>query len=346
MSLDKKLYPLQLWLAANLSQQLAPESIKPTDASIKLTENCQARCITCDYWKSHWKDHIDTDAAIHLIKRLGEIGIKNLRFTGGEPLLRRDFFDILNTINLNSFDTIGLQTNGLLLSRFAEKVNSSPITHVSVSLDAIGHRNDQIRGVSGYFRQAIDGLKLIKSKTRIIAVTLNQTGANDLDELIDIVEEMNGFLACNLPDNRLYFLQGALLDSLWPNRETSSRIVATLSRRLRSQFTNYELDFIEHYLQDAKPSKLNKNPPCTLGYTVIYISSDGAVRSGCYVLPPIGNILNCDIEEILATSTYQERVKAMLRLECPGCVCNVFKSLRNKYAFNDKIKNKTLLKSE
>jgi len=333
----QRIYGSRLWLASNITPHLAPPRVRPTDVSIKLTENCQARCVTCDYWKHRWKEHIDTKAAIHLVNRLGQIGVTTLRFTGGEPLLRRDFFDILREIDPSPFTTIGLQTNGLLLSRLAEKINSSPITHVSVSLDAVGDNNDQIRGVPGYFDRAIAGLRLLEGKTRIIAMTLNQVGANDLETLIDHIEEFGGYLACNLPDNRLYFLQDADLAELWPDDQTSERIVDALARRLGKQFTYYELDYIRRYLRHGSPSLRNENPPCVLGYTTIYIASDGFLRSGCYVLPPLGNVLERDIVDILDSPDYRRQAQAMLRLECPGCACNVFKSLRTQHALQDRL---------
>jgi MoaA/NifB/PqqE/SkfB family radical SAM enzyme len=331
-------YQARLWLASNLTTRLAPRAIRPTDASIKLTENCQARCVTCDYWKTHWTDHIDTQAAIRLIGRLGEIGITTLRFTGGEPLLRRDLFDVLAAIDPTPFTTIGIQTNGLLLKRHSQRINASPITHVSVSLDAIGERNDEIRGVRGYFERAMAGFDLLEGKTRIIAMTLNQIGAGDLEALIDHVDRLGGYLACNLPDNRLYFLQDADLAGLWPDEPTSTAIVETLAARLGSQFTAYELDYIRRYLRSGTPDLREANPPCVLGYTTVYIGSDGSVRSGCYVLPPLGNILERDIAEILDEPGYRRQAQSMLRLECPGCACNVFKSLRTQHQAQDRIK--------
>lgn len=330
-------YESRLWLASNISDRLAPRRVRPTDASIKLTENCQARCVTCDYWKDRWTDHISTEAAITLIERLGEIGITTLRFTGGEPLLRRDFFQILDGIDRSWFTTIGLQTNGLLLKRFAAQVNESPLTHITVSLDAAGERNDRIRGVRGYFERAIAGLELLEGKTRIIAMTLNQVGAGDLGVLIDHVEQLGGYLACNLPDNRLYFLQDANLDDLWPREDAASAMVDTLAKRLGGQFTRYELDYVRQYLRSPAPATSALNPPCVLGYTTVYIGSDGAVRSGCYVLPSLGNALERDIGEILDHPAYQARARAMLRLECPGCACNVFKSLRTRNQVQDRL---------
>jgi MoaA/NifB/PqqE/SkfB family radical SAM enzyme len=328
-------YNARLWLASNVSPRLAPPSIRPTDVSIKLTENCQARCVTCDYWKHRWTDHLDTEAAINLIRRLGEIGVTTLRFTGGEPLLRRDFFDILATIDPAPFTSIGVQTNGLLLKRFADQVNDSPLTHVAVSLDAIDERNDEIRGVKGYFERAMEGLNLLTGKTPLIAMTLNQVGAEDLETLIDHAERLGGYLACNLPDNRLYFLQDANLAGLWPDEETADRIVDVLARRLGSQFARYELDYVRQYLRQGSPELRDINPPCVLGYTTVYVASDGSVRSGCYVLPALGNVLEHDIEEILAAPDYRRQAQAMLRLECPGCACNVFKSLRTQHALAD-----------
>ncbi|MGH3907761.1 MAG: SPASM domain-containing protein, partial [Pseudonocardiaceae bacterium] len=174
-----------------------------------------------------------------------------------------------------------------------------------------------------------------RDKTRIIAMTLNQVGADDLETLIDYIEDLDGYLACNLPDNRLYFLQDAELAGLWPDDQTSDRIVDTLSRRLGRQFTHYELDYIRRYLRHGSPSLRDENPPCVLGYTTIYIASDGSVRSGCYVLPPLGNVLERDIADILDSHDYRRQAQAMLRLQCPGCACNVFKSLRMQHSLQD-----------
>ena len=85
--------------------------------SLKLTENCQAKCVTCDYWKTRWEDGLSTERAVETINRLSDFGIRYLRFTGGEPLLRRDLFEILRRADTSRFKRISLQTNGLLLKK-------------------------------------------------------------------------------------------------------------------------------------------------------------------------------------------------------------------------------------
>ena len=103
---------LRIKSAALLSTKFLPRKLDLILVSLKLTENCQSRCITCDYWKKKWDDRISTNRAISLINdEIPALGIRNLRFTGGEPLLRKDFFDILREMRSSLYKNIVLQTN-------------------------------------------------------------------------------------------------------------------------------------------------------------------------------------------------------------------------------------------
>jgi MoaA/NifB/PqqE/SkfB family radical SAM enzyme len=144
-------------MGSQLSTKLLPSSIRPLSAHIKLTENCQAGCISCDYWKSRWQDRIGTDRAVELLNEIGAAGIGTLRFTGGEPLLRQDMFEVLRKANTSKFKHIILQTNGLLLKKLHKEINSSPITKIAVSIDGLKESNDLIRGIQGYFESNFRG---------------------------------------------------------------------------------------------------------------------------------------------------------------------------------------------
>ncbi len=69
-----------------------PKKIRPYAATIKLTERCNSKCITCNYWQKKTEDLIDTKTAVDFIRDLARLGVKRIRFSGGEPLLRNDFF--------------------------------------------------------------------------------------------------------------------------------------------------------------------------------------------------------------------------------------------------------------
>src|ERR1700739_2057580 len=165
-------YLPRVWLGSQGSEKFWPATIRPLSAHVKLTENCQAKCISCDYWKTRWNDGIDTSKAIDLVNQIAELGIGSLRFTGGEPLLRKDFFEVLQQAKTSSFKHIILQTNGLLLKKLNKEINASPISNISVSIDGLKDTNDHIRGIRGYFELAMEGIRLMKNKHRSIAIRL------------------------------------------------------------------------------------------------------------------------------------------------------------------------------
>jgi hypothetical protein len=75
MNISSGAYVPGVWAGSQFSPKLLPSSVKPLSAHVKLTENCQARCVSCDYWKTRWKDGIDTSRAIALVNEIEERGI-------------------------------------------------------------------------------------------------------------------------------------------------------------------------------------------------------------------------------------------------------------------------------
>ena len=121
MSLSAFYLP-RVWLGGQLSTDLLPSTIRPLAAHVKLTENCQAKCISCDYWKSRWHDGISTDRAVELVNEIGAAGIRSLRFSGGEPLLRKDFFEVMKKANTSSLQA-DYSPNGWATHQEASQVN-------------------------------------------------------------------------------------------------------------------------------------------------------------------------------------------------------------------------------
>lgn len=321
-------YLPRVWVGSQFSTKLLPSRVRPLAAHVKLTENCQAKCISCDYWKSHWKDGISTDRAVALVNEIGELGIRSLRFTGGEPLIRKDFFEILKKSNTSSFKKIIIQTNGLLLKRFADQVNESPITNINVSIDGMREANDHIRGVQGYFDLALEGIRALRNKRVAFSITLNGISATELAELAEVAHGVGADLEFNILSRNLFFLKNADIAKMWPDRGN----VTVIEKFLRDigKRPDYEVDYIRKYYNNDALDE----PPCVLGYLQVFVLSNGDVLTGCYPLPPVGNILKNSLAEVMASEPYQKQAEAMIRRECPGCTCGVESSLAMKNAFS------------
>jgi len=319
-------YLSRLWLGSQVSPRFLPPVARPLAAHIKLTENCQARCISCDYWKSRWNDAISTDRAVALLNEAHALGISGLRFTGGEPLLRRDFFDVLRRSHAARFKSIVVQTNGLLLKKMHKEINDSPITKIAVSIDGLKDTNDQIRGIRGYFDLGMEGIKLLRNKEVVLSVTLNKLSVAELKGLAAAATEVGAKLEFNILSRSLYFLSGADLDSMWPAKEDVGKIAEFL--RDTAHRPAYEIDYITRYYNRENLTE----PACVLGFLQVFVLSNGDVLTGCYPLKPVGNILNDDLGRILASDAYMRQAEAMIRRECPGCTCGVESSLAMKHA--------------
>src|ERR1700683_1007006 len=324
IQLNRLPYFARVWAGSHTaSSKLLPARITPQVASLKLTENCQAKCLTCDYWKSHWNDLIDTDTAVHLINELGDLGIPFLRFTGGEPLLRRDLFTVLQRSRTSAFKRISIQTNGLALKKLHQQLNDSPITRVSVSIDGIGKDNDRLRGIDGYFDLALEGISLLKNKQLQICVTLSRGSIRQLEDLLALARDLNADFAFNLVENNLYFEREVALGDLWPEEADLEALGSILSERLNRP--GYEVKYIQQYFR--RDPALSK-PPCVMGFIDVIIASNGDVLTGCAVLAPIGNIRKEPLSDIFGSIAYKARCLAMVHRECPGCMRGYGTNLR------------------
>jgi len=319
-------YLPRVWMGSQLSTKLLPSTIRPLSAHLKFTENCQAGCISCDYWKSRWQDRIDTDRAVGLLNEIGAAGIHTLRLTGGEPLLRKDLFEILQRANTTSFKRIILQTNGLLLKKLHKDISASPITKVAVSIDGLKESNDLIRGIQGYFDLGIEGIKLLRNKQLTLSVTLNRLSAEELEKLADVAHGLGADVEFNILSRSLSFLKDADLASMWPQGSDVAKIVRFVRETLKRPA--YETDYIQKYYNNENIEE----PACILGYLQVFVLSNGDVLTGCYPLKPVGNILRDSLANILASEAYSRQCMAMIRRECPGCTCGIESSLAMKHA--------------
>jgi hypothetical protein len=144
--------------------------------------------------------------------------------------------------------------------------------------------------------------------------------------LRSVAHSVGADLEFNLLSDSLPFLHNGEISSMWPSQSD----VKTIDTFLRTEMKQpgYEVDYIRNYY--------NRNgveePPCVLGYLQVFIVSNGDVLTGCYPLPPVGNILKNSLREVLESEAYARQAEAMIRRECPGCTCGVESSLAMKNA--------------
>ncbi|MCS4486011.1 GTP 3',8-cyclase MoaA [Staphylococcus americanisciuri] len=116
------------------------------DLRISVTDRCNFRCDYCmpkeifgdDYVFLPKNELLTFEEIVRVTRIYAQLGVKKVRITGGEPLLRRDLDQLIRQINnIEGIEDIGLTTNGLLLKKHGQKLYDAGLRRINVSLDAI-----------------------------------------------------------------------------------------------------------------------------------------------------------------------------------------------------------------
>lgn len=116
------------------------------DLRISVTDRCNFRCTYCmpkeifgdDYAFLPREELLSNDEITRVARMFASLGVKKLRITGGEPLLRRDLAPLIRElIRIEGIEDIGMTTNGLLLKQYADCLYEAGLRRLNISLDAL-----------------------------------------------------------------------------------------------------------------------------------------------------------------------------------------------------------------
>lgn len=125
----------------------------------EVTHKCNLNCLHCHARGHGISGALTFNEGLALIRQIHELGIKTLVFSGGEPLLREDLFDLIKEARDRGLDCF-LATNGTLINRRVARLLKRLDVGVVVSLDSIEPRvHDLIRGVPGSYYMVMEGIR-------------------------------------------------------------------------------------------------------------------------------------------------------------------------------------------
>ncbi len=156
------------------------------------TRRCNLQCVHC-YSKSENKlypNELTTAEAKAFVEDLAAFGVPVLLFSGGEPLLRKDLFEVAELATSKGIRAV-LSTNGTLITENAAKqLKTAVFSYVGVSLDGIGETNNKFRGKENAFEAAVAGIRnCLKTGVKPgLRFTVTKYNYKDLPEIFDFIE--------------------------------------------------------------------------------------------------------------------------------------------------------------
>ena len=164
---------------------------------LSITDVCNFKCTYClpeGYKKTpgDTRSFMSAEEISRLTKALSELGVCKIRLTGGEPTVRKDFFDILNDMKQNSkIDKITMTTNGYRLDKIAKQLHQSGLDGINISIDSLDR--ETFKNLTGHDRlpEILNGIKILQDlnlkNIKVNAVLLK--GINDTEKDFEIFSD-------------------------------------------------------------------------------------------------------------------------------------------------------------
>jgi cyclic pyranopterin phosphate synthase len=209
------------------------------DLRISVMDRCNFRCPYCmpretyheryRFLGSH--ERLSFDEIVRLVRLFVQLGVRKLRLTGGEPLLRANLPDLIGDLtDIPGVEDVALTTNGVLLARYATELKAAGLQRVTVSLDSLDA--DVFARMSGGFAGVEEVLQGIEHARRaeLAPIKINavvQRGVND-HTVLELVERFRGtgvivrFIEYMDVGNRNHWSAGLVV----PSKELVARIGA------------------------------------------------------------------------------------------------------------------------
>jgi AdoMet-dependent heme synthase len=325
---------------------LAAPTFIPLTVSWNLTRLCNLECAHCYIDAGKRADRtgeLSAEEALGVLAQIAEVNPQAvLILTGGEPLLRKDIYDLVRAASETGFWTVLGSHGGMLDGAVAEKLVAAGLKGVGVSLDSVdAERHDKFRGIQGAFRRTSAALEVMRAVGLpfLIETTVTRWNRSELAPMAELATE-RGATALNV-----FFLvptgRGASLNDLSP-RDYEEALVELA--RLQEEYAGRLLvnaKCAPHYRRvlwerdhDSTFVRTFHGGGCPAGTYYCRITPDGDLTPCPYMPLPVGNLRQTRFAELWRESPVLRQFREDRRGGrcgecefgelCGGCRCRAY----------------------
>jgi MoaA/NifB/PqqE/SkfB family radical SAM enzyme len=349
-------------------RSLGKPRTKPVNVTISVTNSCNSRCKTCYIW-TYYNEYakskegeLNTEEFERIFESLGKQVVWGT-LSGGEPYLRRDLSEICQLFYENCRPAIiNIPTNGLLPSVIETETKNilqkcpKSIVIINLSLDGLGEKHDEIRGVPGNFNKTMETyerLRKLKIEFPCLQIGFHSVISKfNTSEIMNIYDYVKG-LGCDSYITEVAEKRSELFNlntDITPEADSYSKIIEELSSKINEDYGNSwksvskitQAFRLTYYKIAAEQLRLHQQViPCFAGYASCQITPLGEVWPCCVLgyNKPMGNLResNYDFRRVWF-STKSDEVRKYIRernCSCPlanahytNILCS-FKSMLN-----------------
>ena len=292
----------------------------PFSVGWAITNKCNLRCKHCNMNSGEeLENELTNKECYEIIDELSNNSVQKIGFFGGEPLMRKDFFDITDyAINKGIF--VSFTTNALLINEKMIKDELYKFELIRVSLDGpIPKIHEFIRNLPGSFNKTVENIKkMTESGINVGVVTcISHNNIDYLEEMIELLEKLkvkSWFIPILAPMGR----GSKLKDEVLSPKEVE-KLLIRIEQLTENTNCSITLDLPYSVLLKNKNNRIKASCPAAITELVIFANGD---ISPCCEIPIIGgNIRNKTITDIWNNSKVFKdfRNRHLIKGKCKGC---------------------------
>jgi MoaA/NifB/PqqE/SkfB family radical SAM enzyme len=257
---------------------------RPRLVNLEVTKFCNASCDFCDYWRVKESPRLDDYAGI-----IRKINPMMVTLTGGEPLLRKDLPEVIRKLREGfGFLYIGMVTHGQLLTlEKAKALWDAGLDQLSISMNYLGPRHDEERGLPGLFDHLSKLIPRLKDVgvDNVVLNTVIQDG--NLDHVADLIRQAHEWGIRISFSAYTSLKNGNERHMVRPERQERLRAVIEEIRVLKRRYRNvvssgYYLSVIPRYFERGSVEG------CRAGRSFVQVTPDGYLKV-CSEMPVYGH---------------------------------------------------------
>ena len=317
--------------------------------TLYLSERCNSRCISCDYWR-HGRADLGLETVSRLLPSLERLGTEVVLLSGGEPLLNREWMEIAALLRRHGLK-VWLLTSGLSLAKHAQSA-ARLFDAITVSLDGTDSKTyAEIRGVDA-FDVVCRGIRAAAAAgaPATLRVTLQRGNFRQLPAFVALARQLGAarvsFLAIDVANSHAFGRQDGFTADLALQPEDLAELERLLIGLEREHADAFGSGFIAE-----SPEKLRQRilryftAVCGLGaYPAVrcnapefsaVIDAQGHVSPCFFIDGPSDAVVADDLEGVIngeSMAALRHSIRGGRRAECSRCVCSMWRELREPAA--------------
>ena len=313
--------------------------MKPINMTISTTFRCNSRCLTCNVYERPVVE-LDAEEWDKVFRSLGR-SVMWFTFSGGEPFLRKDLVEIIESAWRRCRPSVvNIPTNGTFpervlpgVERLAKTLRGTQLV-INVSLDAVGERNDEIRGYKKDYELAtrtFRELKALRAPNLTVGIhsVVSTHNVHDFPGIADALMDLGPDHYIAEPAEERVELQ-TIGTGITPKAAELDTALAHVEGRLRSRGSDglpaltRAIRLVYYRLARDTVRRREQVIPCYAAIASVHIAANGDVWGCCTRARPLGNLRKngYDFRAIWRSAEAKEERRSIKAKECACPLAN------------------------